>query len=232
MRDARDFAGRDGRADDGLRRRGFLAGLAAVQGAAMTRAATAMPGGTAAFRVIREGSEIGRHTLTLTREGTLTRARVLCEMRVGLGPITLFRYRHESAETWDGGRFMALDSRTDKNGTMLAVRASRSAGGIQVVQAHGSILSLPDDAVPFSHWNMAVTRCPLFDPESGVAAPEHVSCCGWKDVTREGAPSVPARRFDFSGRATISNWYDRDDRWVALEAVAPDRSRVVYRLIG
>lgn len=207
-----------------MRRRALLVGGAAATLACVRRGAAAEgTAATLAFRVMREGSAIGVHRIDFTRSPARTLAHIQVRMRVGIGPLTLFRYRHEAWELWDGGGFASLAAVTARNGTVLRVAARRVAGGVLV---NGTMLAA--GTIPFTHWNMAVTHAPLFDPEHGVAAPERVCARGVQPAKLADGGTVSGQRFDFAGRATISDWYEAGGTWAALTARAPDGSEVTY----
>jgi len=64
------------------------------------------------FEVYREGSEFGTHELEFSRgeDGDLL-VDIRIRLRAGFGPITVFRYEHESTERWRGDRLVGLSAR-------------------------------------------------------------------------------------------------------------------------
>ncbi len=206
-----------------LRRRAVLAGTLA----AMTTPAHTTPDDLA-FRMLRHGGEIGRHSVAFRREGARLTAHILVDLRVGLGPFTFYRYHHEAYEVWQDDAFVSLDSSTDKNGTPLTVAARRGPAGIAVTATGSPHLLLPENTIPFTHWNEKVVRMPLFDPQDGTLAPERVTPRGADPAIDAEGTRVPATRYDFNGRATIVDWYDEQNVWAALQATAPDGSIITY----
>ena len=188
-------------------------------------------GGRLAFDVIREGERIGTHALRFTQSGGVLAVEITVALQVTLGPVTLFRYRHHALERWRDGVFVALETRTDDDGTPVWVQAARQPDGIRIAAARGPKIAppllLPAATLPLSHWNRAVTRSALFDPQDGVAMHETVAARGASPVTVAGR-SVDAERFDFAGQVTLSNWYDATDGWVALRATVKDGSVLEY----
>jgi hypothetical protein len=226
-----------------MRRRTLLAGGIAAAVAGRVRIARADPvaGGPAgvpasgrlAFDVIREGDRIGTHTMRFTQSGGQLTIETEVAMDVGVGPLKLFRYRHHAVERWQDGRFAALDTRTDDDGTPVWVQAVRQPDAVRILAARGSRtappLLLPAGSLPLTHWNIAVTRAPLFDPQDGVAAQERVVACGPSAVACADGSKVRADRFDFTGKAALSDWYDAQSTWTALRATVKDGSILEYR---
>src|ERR1700761_2936823 len=77
-----------------------------------------------AFAALRNGRKIGEQHMTFDRGDGLV-AHTVTELTVTLGPIALYRYRHEATERWRGERFESLDTQTNDNGKMLQVAARR-----------------------------------------------------------------------------------------------------------
>ncbi len=178
------------------------------------------------FRVLRNGREIGRHRLAFDRRGEDLLCTIAVELRVGLGPITLYRYRHENKERWRAGRFLSFESHTDDNGTKLAVRAERTERGIAVEGAEGTYLA-PADAWPTTYWYPGfLDRDAWVDTQFGRLRRARVVPVGEAAVPVGGRPLV-ARRYRLEGDLALDLWY-RDRHWVALAATAPDGSALTY----
>ena len=97
------------------RRAVLLAGAAAL--VRPTAAALPVPqGDSLAFRMIRHGSDIGRHTLTFDRQGDTLTIHVAVDALVTLLSIPIVRYRHRVVEVWQAGSLLSLTGETDKNG--------------------------------------------------------------------------------------------------------------------
>ena len=85
------------------------------------------------FDVFREGdTRFGRHEVAFARDGEDLLATVSIRLRAGLGPITVFRYEHDSTERWRGGQLLGLRGRTLKDGETYRVDASATSEGLSV----------------------------------------------------------------------------------------------------
>lgn len=178
------------------------------------------------FRVLRNGRDIGRHRLLFERRGEDLFCTIAVELRVGLGPITLYRYRHENQERWRAGRFVSFESRTDDNGTKLAVRAERTERGIAVEGAEGAYLA-PADAWPTTYWYPGfLEREAWVDTQFGRLRRARVVPVGEATVP-VGGRTVAARHYRLEGDLALELWY-RDRHWVGLAATAPDGSALTY----
>jgi Family of unknown function (DUF6134) len=170
------------------------------------------------FDVLREGSPIGTHRVSIDTRGPETRVDIEIDMAVRFAFLTVYRYTHRSSEVWRAGRLTALDARTDDNGTRTDVRA-RERGEALHVAGSGGDYEAPADTVPTSYWNRdKVARTRLLDTQSGklvdVAA------------TRVDADSTGAR-YRLTGDLEADLAYGPAGEWTALSFVTRG-SRIVY----
>jgi hypothetical protein len=119
----------------GLNRRGVLAGLGLIvpaAGLAQTPTRSAVH-----FEVWRNNQKIGEHSVSFRGDDAVLTAAIVAEMLVKLGPIPLFRYRHEATEVWRGGRFATLDSYSISNGKVERVSAVRTDEAVTITTGPG-----------------------------------------------------------------------------------------------
>ncbi|MCM0020859.1 MAG: DUF6134 family protein, partial [Tagaea sp.] len=88
----------------------FLLALSLVLGAVTGAQAQSR---TLEFDVLREGSPIGTHRVTIDRRDDEVRVEIAIDMAVRFAFLTVYRYTHRSRETWREGRLVALDAQTD-----------------------------------------------------------------------------------------------------------------------
>jgi hypothetical protein len=184
-----------------------------------------------AFQVSRNGRAIGTHNLDFVRTGKAVTVRILAEFRVGFGPITFYRYRHQGSEHWQDGRFQSLETTTNDNGTPYEVRARRVPGGI-LIQATGlGDQMAPETALPLTHWAIAAMNAPLFNPQTGKMLRESARKRGLSTVMLADGSMIPATGYALAGEAPIEDWYDRQQIWAALNGRGKDGSLIAYRRI-
>ena len=180
------------------------------------------------FEVLRNGRKIGEHAMAFD-DGDGLSVKINIDMAVKLGPISLFRYRHEATERWRGGRFASLDTRTDSNGKILWASARRAGGAVLIEPAVGAAFEAPEAALPFTHWNRQIASAPLFNPQDGKLLKERASVGGSGAVTLADGSKRPAEGVVFRGEAYIEDWYDADSVWTALTSRLKDGSAIDYR---
>lgn len=180
------------------------------------------------FEVWRGKRDIGRHCVTFSGGQTDFVVAMEADMALSLGPVTIFRYRHQATETWRGGRFAGLTSQTTTNGKREEVTAMRAPEGVVVRTAAGP-RTLSPLALPLTHWNERALSGPLFNPQTGAAMRESVTRQAGQILPLAGARSVVATRYALMGDANIVDWYDANGVWTALRGKVGDGSFIDYR---
>jgi hypothetical protein len=182
-----------------------------------------------AFEVSRNGSTIGTHSLKFTRTGSRLTVLIEARFRIGLGPITLFRYSHRGEEVWQDGRFQSLVTETNDNGTPHQVHAERGADGVTIRTPGQPDLLAPANAVPLTHWAQAAMQARLFNPETGKLLAETARPSGPGSVKLANGQAIRATGYKLAGEAPIEDWYDSAGTWAALDARGKDGSAIAYR---
>ncbi len=184
-------------------------------------AQAALPG-PYAFRIVREGREIGTHRVTFTdRGGGQWAADTAVDITVRLAGITVFRFTHRFQEVWAGTRLVGVASRRDRNGTVTEMRAEAAGGGIVVTGPEGRI-TLPAEAAPLTWWDVTriEERRPLFDNAEGKRL-----SLNW---TRTALPGG-GRRWACTGDRDAAGDWAADGTWTGWTTKGDDGSVVVYQ---
>lgn len=197
-------------------RRGVLGlGLASL----LAKQAGAAPADVA-FVVIREGREVGTHTVRFRDDAGLLRAMSEVRIIVRLAGFVVFRYAHDTEEAWRGNRLVALDSRLERNGRAAASVARAEGDRLRLRGAAGEAL-LPAAAAPLTWWRAAslAPGVPLFDPREGRPVEPQL----------ERRAEAGGQRVTLSGGEGAAILYDAAGTWVGFETTGEDGSRVIYR---
>jgi hypothetical protein len=172
-----------------------------------------------AFDVFRDGSRFGTHIVSFSKSGDTLAVESDVELKVVLGPLTLFHYEHEATERYSAGRLVSVAARTKRNGKWRTLTASAVEGGFDVT---GEAFSgqLTGVVIPSTHWNIDEMKQPaMFSTETGAMLPIAVTDMGLERV-KTGQGMIEARRYLVKSDITASFWYDASGRWVkcAFEA--------------
>lgn len=180
------------------------------------------------FDVFRDGSKFGRHVVSFTRDGDRLIVATDVELKVAIGPLTVFHYVHDVTEAYSAGRLMSLAARTKKDGKWKTLAAEAVEGGLKVAaSAFNGLRS--GTLIPSTHWNVAQMKQPaMFSTETGAMLPIEVTDKGIERV-KTGAGEIEARRYDVKSDLSASFWYDGAGRWVKC-AFRAQGSNVEYVL--
>ena len=142
---------------------------------------------------------------------------------------TLYTYRLDASETWRGDRLVALESTTDDDGDLHAVRAVAEGDGL-MVDAGANSWTAPATVVPSSLWRREMAQGSLLiGVEQGEAIAVAFDETGRDTVTAGGA-EVSATKVVVSGELERELWYDDDGILVHLRLIARDGSTITYEL--
>lgn len=198
-----------------MRRRAVLTGVPALL---LAQQAIAAPAGLD-FRVLRSGSPVGTHRVRFRENAGLLEAQSDVRIEVKLMGFTVFRYQHETAETWRGDRLVALSSRLEKNGTTTACEV-RASGAELLLRGPEGEQRLPARAAPLTWWRMATLRpgVPLFDPRKALAVEPELRI----------SPAAGGTRVVLVGGEGAEVLYDAAGTWVGFATTGEDGSPVRY----
>jgi Family of unknown function (DUF6134) len=207
-----------------------MAGLAGA-GVAARRLSAALPvpqGNVLAFRLVRRGSEIGRHMVTFEPRGDALAVRVTVDALVTLVSIPIVRYAHRAVETWQDGNLIGLTGETDKNGQHEWVKAERGSEGLVVTGSKTRRYVPPEPAGATSYWNKGLLGGPMISLEDGVLLRPKVTPSAPEAVPLASGGSVSADHYNLSGSFNVDLWYDRSGTWASMAFSVPDGSSVHY----
>lgn len=174
--------------------------------------------GTLAFDVYRGDSPFGTHILRFEENGDELRVTTDVDLRVRIGPITAFRYEHDSVEVYRNGELVSLQTSTLKDGDRLSVDIARNgdvyAGQGSDEEGNSRSVSLPSSLPPSSHWDgYAVGLDTVLNTETGTEMPVTITELG-QAMIEVGGRTIEARHVRMEGSLTLDLWYDANGEWV------------------
>lgn len=209
-------------------RRLLLAGAAALPAGVAHASLPVPPARRLGFRVIRNDSPIGQHQLTFEEQGTRLVVRVAVDLAVGIGPITLYRYRHRATETWEGTRVVAFQAETNDDGAVSTIAMQAQGDALFVESNRAGRYLAPPGALPATHWNRRMLDGPFINTQTGEVMRPTVTRVG-----SEPLPWAPQRRgvrYVLSGAVDLETWYDTAPSWAGLRFRGRDGSVIHYAM--
>lgn len=198
-------------------------------------AAAALPvpaGNRLAFRIERNGEEIGSHALTFLPEGDQLTVRIAVDILVKFGPIPLFRYQHRATENWLKGEVASLESTTYDNGKKYTLTIERVAAGLQINPGQGEGYIAPPEALPATHWNRRQLAGPMINTQDGKLMRPVVTPEGEITLQTASGKQMTADRYVLTGDVQMETWYDTSPHWAGLQFKGDDGSDIKYVLNG
>jgi hypothetical protein len=215
--------------DRGVIRRRALLSAAAVLTARQSVAALPVPSGnTLAFRLIRLGSDIGRHTLTFEPRGDNLTVRVTVDALVTLLSIPIVRYSHHVVESWQNSKLTSLTGETNKNGDHEWVNAERTGEGLVVTGSKTQRYVAPEPVGATTYWNKHVLEGPMISLEDGVLLRPKVTPRPTEPIPVASGGSITADHYNLSGAFNVDLWYDQTGTWAGMAFGVKDGSTVHY----
>jgi len=189
------------------------------------------PGKSLGFNVIRKGDKIGEHLLTFDGQGDNLKVQVDVELKVGLGPIVLFRYKHHASETWTNGQLAALDTETNDDGTHHKATGRWTPEGFKVEGSKTKPYVAPPDALPATHWNRKQLDGPWINTQDGRLLRPKITPMGEDKIPVASGGEIEAQHFSLTGDAILETYYDATASWVGLNFKAGDGSVILYERV-
>jgi hypothetical protein len=213
-----------------LSRRTFLHASGLVVCATPALAALPVPPSkTLAFRIMRNGTDIGKHALIFTPSGDALTVTIDVTMAVWFGPIRLFHYKHHTVEQWKSDVFTALDSKTDYDGEPAWCTVRRDGDKLTVEGSTAPKYTAPGNTLAATHWNKAELAGPMINPENGMMIHPKIADLGMDRVALASGAMIPAHRYSWRGEHSLDLWYDEQNDWAALKAIVKDGSELDYQ---
>ncbi|HXW24696.1 MAG TPA: DUF6134 family protein [Xanthobacteraceae bacterium] len=183
---------------------------------------------TIRFAIMRNGEQIGTHTIEINRGAHETTVTSATELVVKVLFVTAYHLQQTGSERWVNGRLVALATQTDDNGTLHKVSVALKPAGLEV-EADGKTSTVDKSMMPATLWNPEMMkRTSVLDPQDGQVVAIEVTDVGAEELTLD-AHTVKARHFSIKGKFTQDVWYDEHGRLVQSSLVAPDNSIILYK---
>ena len=170
-----------------------------------------------AFAVFRNGTKVGEHVVAFSGDDNARTATTNVSMTVKVGPVPVYKYKHQAIEKWVDGKWVSCDTTTNGNGKVTNVSAKQMGTYVQINGPAGPVRG-PANALPLSHWNQGNFGKPLFNQQEGKML--KVTCT-----------KVANGHWSVRGEAEIDDFYDGDGTWMALKGKLEDGSTMEYRRI-
>jgi hypothetical protein len=179
------------------------------------------------FAIMRNGEQIGTHSIALRQAGAETTVNSATSVIVKILFVTAYHYEHNSTERWIDGHLVSLSSITDDNGTKHKLDLGSKGSGL-LLQVDGKSTQVDKNIMPASLWNPAILRQSVaLNSADGKLMPIKVVDDGMENMA---SPARPAHHFTINGIFKQDVWYDEQGKLVHAQFVGTDGSIITYEL--
>lgn len=172
------------------------------------------------WRVMRNGSEIGSHNVSFIQRGDERVAVSDVSIMPRVLGVVVYRFEHRYTEVTRGSAFVSVQSRQNRNGSIVEVSAEAAPGAVAIRGPEGA-LNLPANAAPLSWW----------EPQRfGGGVPIFGTTTGRLMELRWSRAALPGggAQWRCQGEVDATLAYDANGRWVAYSVIGDDGSTVSY----
>jgi len=188
-------------------RRNVLAGAGALAAASLAAPAVhAVERARRTFRILRDGDDIGTHTLEARLSEPGFEIHIDVDIAVTFLGFTAYTYTLKNHEVWSGGRLLEIDSEVDDDGTEEFARIRRGDGELRI-EGSGYEGAAPLESVTTSYYAKPfLERRPWISTQSGEPL----------EIDIRMTASQPAA-WAVTGELTTRLFYDDAGEWVGCE---------------
>ncbi len=172
-----------------------------------------------AFRIMRQGSRIGQHSVRFRRTGRQLAAATEVDIVVKLAGAAVFRLKHRFEEVWEAGRLAAATSRLLRDGAQTDYQMEAQGEATVLRAAAGVVHKLPADIAPLTWWDPSRFGGPLFHVHDG--RPLQATWAGG-ELPRGGW------RWQVTGTVSATGTYRADRSWLDWQTRDEDGTRITY----
>lgn len=170
-----------------------------------------------AYEILRKGKRLGFQSISFSEadNGDVI-ADIHIQIDFKLGPIPLFRYRHENREIWRDGQLIEMRARTNNNGEKEYVDLIREGG---TLEGRGTKYAADLEGVTHSTSYFSpnfVRQTDLVSSQDGRRFKTETLEVG-RETLNLKIGQVEATRFRTTGKFKVDIWYTDDGRWVKTE---------------
>lgn len=201
-------------------------------GGSQAFANTGVPqGGVLNYWVVRDGSPIGTHIVKFSAKGNDLSVDILTDVQVKVAFITVYKFKHEGHEKWQGGQMVSMQSTTDDDGTPHDLVIVRKDGKFKATDK-GTVREASAELLPASLWHPGIVgaeQAAVINTLDGTKMAISTAYKGDEDV-KGVKGQVKAKHYVVSGELERELWFDPDGVLVKVRFKGKDGSDIQYVL--
>jgi len=185
------------------------------------------------YTVIRDGANIGSHSVSISEHDGQTLVEVTTDIRVKVLFVTAYKFIHASKEVWKDGRLVALNSTTDDDGTSKSLNVMAQAEQLtidSVIKGQDRRQKAGGGMLPASLWNQDVVKqSALLNTLDGTVLSITVKDLGQDKIEAKGA-DITAHHYAISGELTRELWFNGEGDLMRMRFPDKTGTEIIYAL--
>lgn len=203
-----------------------------IVSALLVSAATAMatPRQAWTFDVYLDDQAIGQHHFELYTRGATRYISIDANFDVRVLFLSVYQYRHDNYEVWQGQCLKSINASTDDNGDKTFVDGQVDNGVLHLRSTAGNA-TLPGCIKTFAYWDPAILSSRyLLNAQTGELLAVQIQSLGQPTIRVRGK-DVSSRHYRITtDKFTIDLWYSTQHEWLALQSTTQSGAVLRYQL--
>ena len=194
------------------------------------------------FEIIRKEKVIGFHEILFEKDNELIKIEINVDIKVKLGFITLFKYRHQNTEKWKNNELIYIKTNSTTNSKKEYSLVGEQKEDFFEYNGIDGIKNTDKDIIPISYWNKEIINKQEFlDSQKGIIRKievitikeETLSFNNIEYITKKYEINVKSKHpTDEKELSIIYVWYTEEDELIKIEFKSPeDNSIITYKRI-
>ncbi len=183
------------------------------------------------FQVRLDDKPIGYHRFTVQTEGNQRQVSNTARFAVKVLGLTVYRYAIDTEERWQGDCLTSMRSRTDDDGELIDMQATRAGTTYQLRNKAGT-RSVDGCLTGYAYWlpDVLARQTRLLNPQSGEIDAVSLSPNGVGTI-EVGGQKVSARKLRLAAPpGAFDVWVSEQGDWLGLDAKVRGGRQLSYRL--
>lgn len=167
------------------------------------------------YHILRNGNKIGEYNFVVDENGSVKNVKAAMNVRVMLGPVTVYKARHMRTETWSNDALISMNGQSTYNNDSYEMSLKRD-GYHYIWRVNDTETTIEEDVITVTPWQPKNWHSGLLLTEKGKT----------KSITRaymgetkwgEKPDQIVAHHYKISGDRERELWYDENGTLIGLK---------------
>lgn len=179
------------------------------------------------FDVYRNGEKVGFHKVSFSGQANRLKVTSKFVLEVKILFITAYKFSYRSQSIWSDGVLSEINVIVDDNGEAFSLKGSRIGDNMLITKGSKNYQT-NTPLFPTNHWNAEVlNQKVVLNTLTGELNKVQI-IRGEKTKKPSERGQIEAQHFSYTGDLDTQVWYDLKGRWVGMEFLGRDGSKITY----